>query len=80
MNVGETGSKKRNGHWPKMSMAVHFRGLASEAGTTPEGDIFGQVRPDIAGGKEPVGSPGEQGHEHVEREHVGDFGEPGGKK
>ena len=23
--------------------------------------------------------PGEQGHEHVEREHVGDFGEPGAK-
>ena len=23
--------------------------------------------------------PGEQGHENVEREHVGDFGEPGAK-
>ena len=58
MNVGEMGNRKRNGSWPKMSMAVHLRSLAGKADLAPEGNIFGLVRPDVAGREEPAGSRG----------------------
>ena len=58
VDVRESRNGKRNGSRPKMSMAVHFRSLAGEAGMAPEGNIFGKVRPDITGREEPVGSPG----------------------
>ena len=58
MNVGEMGNRKRNGSWPKMSMAVHLRSLAGKADLAPEGNIFGLVRPDVARREEPAGSRG----------------------
>ena len=45
-----------NPRQPKVSVAVYLGGLTSQASTTQERNIFGQVRPHIAGEEEPVGS------------------------